>query len=136
MSKFRISHQFENQYIIIIKIHRLDLPNSTEEHELQHWFIYEKSSKAMVKLWLRATDSSLAIEERFFEQGYLKFSNTEATYIEKFNAAQHKLHIVSKTFLGEELSELIGQYLLSPGNYIFRSSVSVCRTINKSGNSS
>ena len=115
MGNFRISLQFENQHIIIIKMHRLDLPDCTEEHELQHWFIYEKSSKAMVKLWLRATDSSPAIEECFFEQGCQKFSKTEATYIEKFNVAQHQLHIVSKTPVYEELSELISQYLFSPG---------------------
>jgi len=89
--KYAVHHCFENNQLLILKIFRLDLNSESDTLILDHWLSYDKTSSAMVKLWERSKDSSPYIEERYFEQGYLKFNEYEATFIEKYNAGQHQL---------------------------------------------
>lgn len=86
------------------------MPDTKDTLLVNHWLFYDKISKAMVKLWLRSVDSSSEINERYFEQGYLKFDGNDATYIEKFNSAQHKLSKKAEAHLNEELTALINGY--------------------------
>lgn len=108
---------FENNHLSIMEIQRLDLPLENDHHKIYHWLLYDKTSQALVKLWLRSKDSSPEIEERFFEQGYLKFSNRDATYIEKFNVAQHRLFNYSQRAVLPEISNLIENYLSTHTTY-------------------
>ncbi len=80
----------------------------------QHWLYFDKLSSSLVKLWFRSSDSSAEIEERYFEQGYLKFSSTEATFIEKFNSSQHKLINYTKRAVSPHTHTLITGYLKQP----------------------
>lgn len=110
-SKYKTLFQFENQELVIIEIKRLDLPETASLNEIFHWLHFEKGSKSLVKLWFRSMDSSTEIEERFFEQGYLKFNSGEATYIEKYNSSQHKLKNFSKEPINSDLKISIEDYL-------------------------
>ena len=87
-----------------------DLPLHQEASMSSHWLLYDKISEGMIKLWLRSVDSSSEIEERYFEQGYLKFNQMEATYIEKFNSAQHKLYRKSELQINQQMANLIEGY--------------------------
>ncbi|WP_231463670.1 hypothetical protein [Pedobacter sp. Leaf132] len=110
-SKYKTLFQFENQELVIIEIKRLDLLETATLNEIFHWLYFEKDTKSLIKLWFRSMDSSNEIEERFFEQGYLKFTSTEATYIEKYNSSQHKLKNCGKEALNSEIKASIEDYL-------------------------
>jgi len=67
------------------------------------WFKISKDLLQVTPLNLKALDSSYDIEERFFDEGYLKFNATTGVFIEKFNSGQHKYQLlecsdVSNTF--------------------------------------
>lgn len=85
-----VSYQyfFENStfYLLEISNNRYEVSN-----HIHQWFMVKKSNLAVISLNLRFVDSSTLVEERFFEEGYLKFNGIEGTFIEKFNSAQHGL---------------------------------------------
>lgn len=104
MSKpYKIIHLFENTDTLILEVNRVDRLELNEISLANHWLFYDKISKGMIKLWFRSGDASSEIEERYFEQGYLKFNKIEATYIEKFNSAQYKLSKSNEAQLDQEV---------------------------------
>lgn len=111
---YQTLHLFENNKTLIVEVRRLDLPKQSEPSLVNHWLFYDRASASLVKLWLNSTDSSSAIEERYFEQGYLKFNKAEGTYIEKYNSAQHKLNNNTDRVLSMEIKELIAGYFYRP----------------------
>ncbi|TKC06556.1 hypothetical protein FA048_15205 [Pedobacter polaris] len=67
-----------------------------EEPNLLNDFVWLKISKdqqQVISLKLNFLDSSYAIEERFFEEGYLKFNTKSGVFIEKFNLSQHEYQV-------------------------------------------
>lgn len=111
---YKTLYLFENAETLIVEIQRLDQPEQADISQIYHWLYFDKLTSSMVKLWFRSMDSSAEIEERYFEQGYLKFSKTEATFIEKFNSSQHRLinhHVKS---ISNEAKNLIEDYLKQP----------------------
>jgi len=113
-SNYKIRYLFENADTLIMEIQRLDLRDDADISQIYHWLYFDRLTSSMVKLWFRSMDSSAEIEERYFEQGYLKFSDTEATFIEKYNSSQHRLINHSKQECSEETRELISEYLKQP----------------------
>jgi len=111
---YKILYLFENTETLIMEVQRLDLPDDSDIAQIYHWLYFDKLSLSMVKLWFRSMDSSAEIEERYFEQGYLKFSKTEATFIEKYNSSQHQLVNDSKQPVNEEINRLIQDYFKQP----------------------
>lgn len=107
---YKINNFFENTDTLLLEINGFDLPQPEEASLISHWLLYDKISEGMIKLWLRSVDSSSEIEERYFEQGYLKFNKMEATYIEKFNSAQHKLYRKSELQVNAQMIDLIEGY--------------------------
>lgn len=75
----------------ILEIKRTDLPEDAEISEKFKWLKFDKETNEISQLDFSSMDSSTEIEERYFEQGYLKFNNTTGTFIEKYNSAQHPL---------------------------------------------
>lgn len=114
LSNYKILYRFENADTLIMEVKRTDLQEGADISQVYHWLYLDKLTQSMVKLWFRSMDSSAEIEERYFEQGYLKFSSTDATFIEKYNSSQHKLINQSKQPLREETHELIQEYLKQP----------------------
>ena len=110
LPKFAIKHLFENTSHIIVEIKITSLQSEDASEDFQ-WLYLEKKSKALIKLWLKSSDSSPAVEERYFEQGYLKFNSQQATFIEKFNSAQYTLERKPVQHLTEQLIILIESYL-------------------------
>lgn len=113
-SNYKIRYLFENADTLIMEIQRLDLRDDADISQIYHWLYFDRLTSSMVKLWFRSMDSSAEIEERYFEQGYLKFSSTEATFIEKFNSSQHKLINHSMKSISDETKNLIEDYLKQP----------------------
>ena len=89
--KYKILYFFQNSDTTILEIQRLGLPENADAEATYHWLYFDKITGSLIKLWFRSMDSSTEIEERYFEQGYLKFNKTEATYIEKHNSSFRKL---------------------------------------------
>ncbi|WP_316851578.1 hypothetical protein [Pedobacter agri] len=108
--KFIVKRLFENSshVIVEIKLNPLQQENTSEDFQ---WLYLEKVSGAFIKLWLKSQDSSPAIEERYFEQGYLKFNRNQATFIEKFNSAQYTLDRKPVDYPDNQLNILIASYL-------------------------
>lgn len=112
--EYKVIHLFENPDLIIIKLKLAESPLLANSWDAFHWLYFDKLSQSLVKLWFHSSDSSSEIEERYFEQGYLKFSKTEATFIEKFNSSQHKLVNYSVRAVNSEVQALIEEYLRIP----------------------
>jgi len=110
-SKYKILYFFQNSDTVILEIKRLDLPDNADAEATFHWLYFDKITGSLIKLWFRSMDSSTEIEERYFEQGYLKFNKTEATYIEKHNSSQQKLNNMGNRAIGEDISALLENYL-------------------------
>lgn len=91
------THLFECLYLLespelyLLEVKRNDLNEYAPIAEKFQWLRIEKSSLKISKLSFRSMDSSKDIEERFFEEGFLKFNTETGTYIEKYNSAQHTL---------------------------------------------
>ena len=114
LSQYHILFYFEGEGLVIVELKRNDMPEGADLSEIFHWLYLEKQSQSLIKLWFRSLDSSADIEERFFEQGYLKFNMREATFIEKYNSAQHKLIKYEVNAVSEEIHDMIKNYLKQP----------------------
>lgn len=110
-SKYKILYFFQNSDTAILEIQRLGLPDNADAEAIYNWLYFDKITGSLIKLWFRSMDSSTEIEERYFEQGYLKFNKTEATYIEKHNSSQQKLNNMGNRAIGDEISVLLENYL-------------------------
>lgn len=92
MPAFKCVYFLENFYLYILEIKRTDLPDDAQIDEKFKWLRIDKESMEISRLNFTAMDTSGEIEERYFEEGYLKFNQTIGTFIEKYNAAQHPLN--------------------------------------------
>lgn len=113
-TQYKVVYLFENPELIILKIQLPESVPQLNSWDVFHWLYFDKKHKSLVKLWFHSSDASIAIEERYFEQGYLKFSKTEATFIEKFNSSQHKLINYSARAVSPDVHSLIADYLKRP----------------------
>ena len=108
---FEILYLLENPEIIIIEIQRKDMDEHTLSSDKFQWLKIDKATHGISPMVFRSMDSSEAIEERFFEEGFLKFGNTNGTYIAKFNSAQHQLLRMSPDEFSPLLQMAVAKYL-------------------------
>jgi hypothetical protein len=108
---FKILYHLENGTHHILEIKRTDMDVSADPSDVFKWLYIDKESLTINQLWFKSTDSSDHVEERYFEQGYLKFNSKEGTFIEKFNSAQHQLINKSSEKLAADLTFTIEKYL-------------------------
>ncbi|RZL18210.1 MAG: hypothetical protein EOO96_27965 [Pedobacter sp.] len=91
MPQFECLFFLENSLLYIVEIKRTDLAEDADIAEKFKWLIINKDTLAIKELHFNSMDSSGEIEERYFQEGYLKFNATTGTFIEKYNSAQHPL---------------------------------------------
>jgi hypothetical protein len=108
---FKSLYHLENGTHHILEIKRTDLESDADISDIYKWMYIDKASLTINQLWFSSMDSSGKIEERYFDQGYLKFNEAEGTFIEKFNSAQHQLSNKSKDKLSASLISAIEKYL-------------------------
>lgn len=104
-------YYLENPDHCILEIKRTDLAENADISEVFRWLLLDKKTQEIQSLTFRSMDSSGEVQERFFEQGYLKFNDQSATYIEKFNSAQHQLINHNSKILPTEIQNIITTYL-------------------------
>lgn len=108
---FKCLYYLQNGTHSILEIKRTDLSADADISDVYKWLWINKETLAISQLWFRSTDSSDDVEERFFDQGYLKFNATVGTFIEKFNSAQHQLENKSHETLPLALEVAIKDFL-------------------------
>jgi len=91
MPQFECLFFLENSLLYIVEIKRTDLAEDADIAEKFKWLMINKDNLAIKELHFNSMDSSGEIEERYFQEGYLKFNATTGTFIEKYNSAQHPL---------------------------------------------
>ncbi|WP_343532594.1 hypothetical protein [Pedobacter sp.] len=109
---FEYLYVLESDDLYLAEIKRNDLGEYAAIGEKFQWLRVEKNSWEISKLTFRSMDSSEEIEERYFEEGFLKFNLENGTYIEKYNSAQHTLLNISGQEVPVELDEHIKTLLL------------------------
>ncbi|MCY1533065.1 hypothetical protein D9M68_683730 [compost metagenome] len=109
---FTCIYFLENTDSYILEIKRNDLSQDEDVSRLYKWMRVTKDFLETQPLTFRAMDSSLEIEERYFEEGFLKFNQHNGTFIEKYNSAQHQLEIKNCEEIPHELTEVINNFLL------------------------
>lgn len=91
MPNFKCLYHLENYDLYIIEIKRTDLSNDAPIADRFKWLKISKETLEITPLNFASMDSAGEIEERYFEEGYLKFDSKTGTFIEKYNSAQHAL---------------------------------------------
>ncbi|MNK22095.1 hypothetical protein D3C87_403660 [compost metagenome] len=115
--KASTSHLFDCLYLLdgiefhLLEIKRNDLVDHAPISEKFQWLKVSKLDHSISKLTFHSMDSSQEIEERYFEEGFLKFSINTGTFIEKYNSAQHILTNRSNDQLPEALNKQISDLL-------------------------
>ncbi|MGY4385007.1 hypothetical protein ACVWYN_002043 [Pedobacter sp. UYP24] len=110
-SSFNCLYHLENGSISILEIKQTDMPDQAPKSDTYKWLCVDKASGKIIQLTFNSMDASGDIEERYFEQGYLKFNNETGTFIEKFNSAQHQLINAGKENLTPAIYESIEGFL-------------------------
>jgi hypothetical protein len=77
----------ENSDHYIVEVKKI---NKGDLFESFQWVKITKDFLQVNLLNLKAIDSSQEVEERFFDEGYLKFNANTGIFIEKFNSGQHQ----------------------------------------------
>ena len=108
---FTCLYFLENEDHAVIEIKRYDLDEKADIAGVYLCLIPEKQSGNIHKLAFRSMDSSGEVQERYFDQGYLKFNNQNGTYIEKFNSGQHQLENKTGQSLPIEINKALTSYL-------------------------
>ena len=75
------------------------------------WLLVNKFSQKITSLTVSYVDSSSEVEERFFEEGYLKFNHNNGTFIEKYNSAQHNLQHVHLVEIPNSIYQAVAEFL-------------------------
>lgn len=101
----------ESEELYVIEIKRNDLNEYAAIADKFQWLLISKSTLAITRLHFRSMDSSEEVEERFFEEGFLKFNTTNGTYIEKYNSAQHTLINNGKSPLATAVNNCISELI-------------------------
>jgi hypothetical protein len=104
-------YHLESEALSILEIKQTDLPIDAPKSDIYKWLSYDKLTNKVVQLIFNSSDSSEDIQERYFEQGYLKFNRQSGTFIEKFNSAQHKLINVGSEINSSSLLTAIEDFL-------------------------
>lgn len=91
MHSFNCLYFLESPYLQILEISRTDLMYNAPLGERFRWLKIDRQSGQITELNFRSMDSAGEVEERYFDEGFLKFNSTVGTFIEKFNSAQHPL---------------------------------------------
>lgn len=100
----------------ILEIKRIDFEAAPEKHLIHYWLIHDKQSGLINRLTFSAMDSTSDLEERFFEEGFLKFNTQTGTYITKFNANQYELRVKPTSSLPITLEQQISCFLNATDN--------------------
>jgi len=108
---FKCLYHLESDLLSILEIKKMELPIEAPKSDVYKWLSYNKSNAEVVQLNFTSSDSSQDVQERYFEQGYLKFSQQSGTFIEKFNSAQYPLVNVSQEELPDFLLAAIEDFL-------------------------
>lgn len=108
---FTCPHYLENELYCVLEIKRRNFDPQTTISLPDQWVYVDKQNLKISPLTLRSVDSSGEIQERFFDQGYLKFNGQNGTFIEKFNSAQHQLENKTGKDPAVEIQEAIILFL-------------------------
>lgn len=109
---FTCLYFLENNKHAVLEIKRYDLAENADIADVYLWLVINKQSEQITRLTFRSMDSSGEVQERFFEQGYLKFNSHTGTYIEKFNSGQHQLENKTGQTPPAEIMEVLRTWLL------------------------
>lgn len=96
--------------ISIFEIKRLDQPLNSTADMIFYWLLFNKKTNEIQRLTFRSLDSSSVLEERFFVEGFLKFSETEGTYIEKYNSKQYLVRNLGASGLTETIHHAVQHF--------------------------
>lgn len=93
----------ESTDFYLVEIKRNDLSDDALISDKFKWLKIAKQALTIIELTFSSMDSSLEIEERYFEEGFLKFNKEDGTFIEKYNSAQYALQNRGTEQLPDEL---------------------------------
>jgi hypothetical protein len=111
MPNFECLYLLSNHDLHIIEVKRLDLPDQASTSEKFHWLKINGRNFEITPLTFISMDSTETIEERYFEEGYLKFNEQNGTFIEKYNSAQHSLQRCDADHKNKNIHQAIAAFL-------------------------
>jgi hypothetical protein len=113
MPAFDLLYFLDNPQLSIMEVKLVNLSEKLSLSEKYQWVKYQKETQEIIPLTFGSMDSSQEIEERYFDQGFLKFNCNIGTFIEKYNSAQHPLKLESIDSVPTQTINSIENYLMS-----------------------
>ena len=77
---YKVLFFLENESVVIAEIKRTDLPDTATPDMKFHWVKYVKKSALVEILVFRKMNATGDLQERWFEQGTLKFTKSEGYF--------------------------------------------------------
>ncbi|WP_071145125.1 hypothetical protein [Bacteroides ihuae] len=77
---YKVLFFLENESVVIAEIKRTDLPDTATPDMKFRWVRYVKKSTFVEIFTFRAMNATDELQERWFEQGELKFTKSEGTF--------------------------------------------------------
>ena len=111
MSSFECLYLLSNPYLQIIEVKRINLPDTASVEQKFLWLKIDTKTLDVSALNFSSMDSAGAVQERYFQQGYLKFNEQTGTFIEKYNSAQHPLQRLEPQHLEQRVQQAITAFL-------------------------
>ena len=111
MHSFECLYLLSNPYLHIIEVKRIDLPDTSSAEQKFLWLKIDAKTLDVSPLNFSSMDSAGTVEERYFEQGYLKFNEQTGTFIEKYNSAQHALQRLGTQDLDQRIQQAITNFI-------------------------
>ena len=115
-ANFECLYFLDNDLFCIVEIKLTDLPIDAPRKDRFKWLMINKKTAIIKELHFQSMDSSHAIEERFFDLGYLKFDSEKGVFISKEPQAQHPLENAANNEIPHEIVEVVSKYLTEDGN--------------------
>ena len=104
---FNCRRVLENTDHYLVEVKRNNDRNFLENFQ---WLKISKDLLQVAPLNLKAADASYDVEDRFFDEGYLKFNAKTGIFIEKFNSGQHQYQLLNHVDLANVFAELFEEH--------------------------
>ncbi|WP_316810900.1 hypothetical protein [Pedobacter heparinus] len=117
-ANFECLYFLDSDMFCIVEIKRTELPIYALKKDRFKWLMINKKTAVIKELRFQSMDSSHAIEERFFDLGYLKFDSEKGIFISKETQAQHHLENTAGNEIPSEIVTLIVKHLNSYENVV------------------
>ena len=112
-ANFECLYFLDNDMFCIVEIKLTEISLHALKKDRLKWLMINKNTSVVKELHFQSMDSSHAVEERFFDLGYLKFDSQKGVFISKEPQAYYDLENTGGNEIPKEIATIIIKHLNS-----------------------